>query len=371
MQAYPVQKLHNLLLACGVAVGTAVTPAVASAQEGGGDLDRLEGLISDWMASPHGNHGALAFTYWNEDGEVPVNCAACHSGPGFVDYLGADGSTAMSVDHPAPINSRVDCAACHTSEAHALDAVPFPSGVTVAGLGTSAVCSVCHQGRQSSVSVDAATADFDPDAVGDNLSFLNVHYGIAAAVMHGSDVQGGYQYPGRSYAGRFAHVPGADTCTACHDPHTTEVATDGCLACHRGVDDLRDIRMRHDDFDGDGATHGGIHAEIVGLQNRLYDGIQLYAAEVAGTPIGYADSFPYFFADPDGDGTITPDEATMANRYASWTPRLLRAAYNYQVAKKDPGGFVHNPAYVLQLLHDSLTDLAEAVAADTAGVRRP
>lgn len=333
---------------------------------------RLTDLVEAWLASPHGNSRSPSFTYWNKEGEVPVACAACHSQPGFIDYLGADGSSRLKVDRPAAINSPIGCASCHTAAAHALDSVPFPSGVTVAGLGTSAVCTVCHQGRQSGDNVTAATRGRDEDAVSAELSFLNIHYGVAAAVMHGSAVRGGYQYPDRRYAGRFAHVPSANTCTACHDAHSTKVRTEGCRSCHRGVEDLRAIRTRHADFDGDGRTQGGIHAEIVGLHERLGRAIQRYAAAVAGTPIGYAPGrFPYFFKDSDGDGRIGDQEAVVPNRYASWTPRLLKAAYNYQVVAKDPGAYTHNPTYALQLLYDSLESLSARIDVAMTGLRRP
>lgn len=337
----------------------------------GAQDDPLAALVEAWLASPHGDYHSLSFTYWNREGEVPVGCAACHSQPGFVDFLGADGSTPGQVDRPAAINAPIGCASCHTSAAHALDAVAFPSGVTVEGLGTSATCSVCHQGRQSGDAVAAATGALGEDEVSADLAFINVHYGVAAAIMHGADTRGGYHYPGRAYAGRFRHVPSASTCTDCHDAHTTQVATDSCMACHRGVEDVRAIRTRHGDFDGDGDASGGIHAEIVGLHTLLRAAIRDYAAEVAGTPIVYAGSFPYFFVDADGDGEIAPEDAVMANRYRSWTPRLLKAAYNYQVAAKDRGGYVHNPAYLLQLLHDSLESLGERVSVDTARLRRP
>lgn len=246
----------------------------------------------------------------------------------------------------------------------------LPSGVVVDGLGPNAVCTVCHSGRSSGNAVTAATGQIDDDTVSPDLAFINIHYGIAAAVMQGSAGLAGYQYPGQSYAGLFQHVPGANTCTSCHDPHTTRVETEGCLSCHRGVTDLRAIRTRHADHDGDGDTAGGIHAEIVGLQGQLYTAIQAYAAEVAGTPIGYADTFPYFFADPDADGTIADSEAVFSNRYQSWTPRLLRAAYNHQVTAKDAGGFVHNPSYLLQLLYDSLESLSERIDVDMRALQR-
>jgi hypothetical protein len=47
-----------------------------------------------------------------------------------------------------------------------------------------------------------------------------------------------------------------------------------------------------------------------------------------------------------------------------WTPTLLRAAFNYQYIAKDPGVYVHNPHYALQILYDSLEAIggADAVA---------
>ena len=68
------------------------------------------------------------------------------------------------------------------------------------------------------------------------------------------------------------------------------------------------------------------------------------------------------------DGSIGEDEAKMPNKFASWTPRLLKAAYNYQFVTEDPGAYAHNAPYVLQLMHDSLADLAEA---NVAGLTRP
>ena len=55
------------------------------------------------------------------------------------------------------------------------------------------------------------------------------------------------------------------------------------------------------------------------------------------------------------------------NRYATWSPRLLRGAYNYQYAAKDPGGYAHNGKYVLQILYDALEDLG----GDVSGMTRP
>ncbi len=353
----------SALLAALIALGS---PAAAQGERS------LSDFVEDWLSSAHGDYHSRSFTYWNEAGEVPVNCAACHSEPGFIDWLGADGSTAGVVDHPAAINAPIGCASCHTSAAHDLEEVTLPSGVAMGDLGDNAVCTVCHAGRQSGDAVTAAVDGMDADAVSAELSFINIHYGAAAALSYGADGRAGYEYPGKSYAGTFHHVPSAATCADCHDAHTTRVETEGCLSCHRGVEDVRAIRTRHGDFDGDGDAAGGIHAEILGLQAQLYDAIRAYAAEVAGAPIAYSSSgHPYFFNDPDGDGELQPDQLGMPNRYQSWTPRLLQAAYNYQVAAKNPGGYAHNPQYLLQLLHDSLESLSERVEVDMGQLTRP
>ncbi len=336
------------------------------------DSSGIAELVDRWLASPHGDYSSESFTHWNEDGAVPENCAACHSGPGFIDYVGGDGSAPGIVDHPAPIGAPIDCAACHNSAAEALDSVTFPSGVVVSDLGASATCMVCHQGRQASDTVNAALEGKAEDSVDTGLGFLNIHYRASAATLLGSQVRGGYEYPGKTYAGRFTHVPSANTCVACHDAHTTAVETEGCLTCHQGVNDVRDIRTRHSDFDGDGDTAEGIHGEIMTLHARLGDALRAYASEVAGTAVVYdSAAFPYFFTDSDGDGVASPEEASFPNRYQSWTPRLLRAAYNYQVVAKDPGGYTHNPQYFLQLLYDSLESLSDSVEIEMGGLARP
>ncbi len=59
------------------------------------------------------------------------------------------------------------------------------------------------------------------------------------------------------------------------------------------------------------------------------------------------------------------------NRYQSWTPRLLKAAYNYQFGAKEPGIHAHNPRYARQILIDSLDDLGTAVPSVAGGYARP
>ena len=337
------------------------------AQEG----PTLEEITEAWLASPHADGSAAAFTHWNEDGEIPGSCAVCHSSTGVIDYLGGPMSTPGRIDHPVPTGTVVECSVCHDPVAANLTVVPFPSGATVDTFGSSATCAVCHQGRAAGVTVTAAVGDIGDDEVSGDLSFINVHFSASAASLMGSDVGGGYEYDGKSYRGQFMHVEGLSSCVDCHRPHSLEVEFEGCVACHATADSFTAIRTSPLDFDGDGDVSEGIAGPIADLHARLLIAIQDYASEVAGTPIVYGDGYPYFFIDSDGDGSVTEGEAVYPNQYQSWTPRLLRAAYNYQFVSKDTAIYVHNAHYALQLLYDSLEDLSGQVTVDMTGLARP
>jgi hypothetical protein len=122
------------------------------------------------------------------------------------------------------------------------------------------------------------------------------------------------------------------------------------------------------DYDGDANTTEGMYDEVATEAELLYAAIQKYANDVAKSPLVYdGSSYPYFFIDTNANGTADQDEMTRENAYASWTPNLLRAAYNYQWVQKDPGAFVHNGKYILQVLYDSI----QAVRGDVTTLTRP
>ncbi len=341
---------------------------------------------AEWADSPHADETAEAFVHWNEDDPavVPTSCAKCHSTFGMLDFLGEDGTAPDVVDNDAPTGSVITCVACHNDTTINLTSVTFPSGVTVEGLGDESRCMLCHQGRASKVTVDNSITDAgaeDPDTVYEDLGFINIHYFAAAATLYASEVKGGYEYDGKVYDVKNDHVPGYDTCIGCHNPHSLEVRVDECAVCHDGVastEDIKNIRMvsSSKDYDGDGNVEEGMYYELEGLMETLYGSIQAYASDVVGTGIVYDPaSHPYFFVDADGDGV--PDQGDSgAVRYTTWTPRLVKAAYNYQVAVKDPGKHAHGNKYIVQLLYDSIEDLnaslsspvdMSAMARDDAG----
>jgi hypothetical protein len=320
-----------------------------------------------WVGSGHADETAEAFVHWDEDDppEVPTSCAKCHSEPGYLDYLGVDGTAAGTVDNTAEIGTVVTCQVCHNEGTLTKTSVVFPSGADITGLGDESRCMECHQGRASTQTVNDAIAEagVDMDATSEDLGFVNIHYYAAAATQYGTFAMGGYQYDGKSYDARFAHVEEFDTCFECHDPHSLQLRVGSCAECHTdvsSVEDVANIRLPGStaDYDGDGDVEEGVTMEIAGLQEILYGAMQAYASDVPGTAIAYdSHAYPYFFIDTNGNGEADEDEANYGNQYNAWTPRLVKAAYNYQVSFKDPGTFAHGGKYIIQLLYDSIEDL--------------
>ncbi|GAB4542620.1 MAG: C-type polyheme cytochrome OmcC [Anaerolineales bacterium] len=362
-----------VLTACGGAQ-PAPTAAATAAPEVPAAPAPVIPYVEDWQASGHNNVTGEQFRHWDDAAEnpdgVPTSCAKCHTTAGYQDFLGADGSEAGKVDAavPAADAQGVQCVACHNSVTMTKTSVVFPSGAEV-NVGRDARCMECHQGRESKVSIDKFIATFgenvDPDKtpapVKDDkgndvkLGFKNVHYFAAAATLYGGMAQGGYQYDGKTYDSKNTHTEGYDTCTGCHNPHTLAVKVEQCAMCHEDVatvDDLKNIRMvaSNPDYDGDGDVKEGMYYEIQGLQEILLAQITEYAKTTAGAEIKYnADVYPYFMGLDD-------------KAYPNWTPRLLKAAYNYQVSIKDPGAYAHGNKYIVQLLVDSIEDMGGDVS---------
>lgn len=332
--------------------------------------------------SAHGDNTAEAFRHWDEDTPplVATGCAKCHSIGGFLEYI-TTGAVANAAKPGA-----FDCTLCHTDSEKGItrtfeNGVKFPSGAVIKNLGSEALCMTCHQGRQSTVSVNTLITNSGAaiDTPTTKISFPNVHYLAAAATMYGTFVKGGYQYTGKTYDAKFAHIAGYGACIDCHDSHSLEVKVENCKTCHpyvKSKENLHDIRWLGSevDYDGNGNITEGMYYEVGNLKDKLLTAIKAYASQVSMVKIAYdAATNPYFFIDTNGNGIVDPSEAVSANKYNAFTPRLVRAAYNYQYTIKDPGGFAHGGKYIIELLYDSIQDLTGAtpVPADImAGLHR-
>jgi hypothetical protein len=335
-----------------------------------------------WAASAHADASAEAFVHWDTEdpAEIPADCARCHSTSGYRDFVGADGTAAGTVEANAPTGQVIACEACHSDATQAMTSVSFPSGATLTGLGSEARCMQCHQGRASGLSVDGAIERAgltDDDTVSEDLGFTNIHYFAAAVSRFGTQVAGGYQYPGQGYDVLFDHVDGMVACTDCHNSHSLEVQIEKCQACHAAgsVEDLRNVRMQSSqvDYDGDGDLEEGIYYELEGLRTQLMVGMQAYALQVGGKGLVYdTASYPYFFIDTNENGALDDGENVSDNKFDAWTGRLAKAAYNFQTSLKDPGAYAHGGKYIIELLYDSLADLNSVLdePVDMSGMHR-
>ncbi len=364
-------------------------------------IDDLNGKISkpvDMSKLARDDAGHFAgdtepFRHWDSTGTVDAACAKCHSATGLPQYIANSGTEVVTksgvqitgvVGQPAA--NGFMCSTCHDEanwpNRYAVTSVPFPSGVSLTfsteknADGTlkpvdANLCIECHQGRESTVTVNNYLAGKPLDTADPKISFKNVHYFAAGATLFGDAAKGAYQYANQKYLGQNTVHP-LNKCTDCHDVHQLTVKVDACKACHTnvtGTADLDKIRATTDttDWNGNGDVTEGIYAEIDSYRTALYAAVQAYAEKKAGTAIVYdAATYPYFFVDANKDGK--PDTNDTGNiGYNAWTPRLLEAAYNYQYSIKDPGAFAHNPQYVMQFLYDSIKDLG----GDVSKLKRP
>ena len=174
-----------------------------------------------------------------QGGQHPAVCARCHSTPGFLDYLGADGSAAGKVDHPAPIGTVITCVACHNDKAVDLTSVTFPSGLKAEHQGNDARCMSCHQGVESTDSVNRAVKRRP-----------RRRPGRAEARFRQRSLQGcGRHAVRRTHGEGRLRVSRQDLCGAFAAPatlwplswlprdHALTVKFNDCAACHREVTD--------------------------------------------------------------------------------------------------------------------------------------
>jgi hypothetical protein len=319
-----------------------------------------------WAGSAHADASAVAFNDWNDVGKVPLTCARCHTPDGYVEFISTGKVITDVAISPGHV---ITCIACHNDTASALSEVTFPSGAVVKNLGPDARCMLCHQGRESTAGMNKLLAGYQNDVVSDKISFRNIHYFAAAATLFGTDAKGAYEYDGQAYVGFNTRHP-MNKCTDCHDAHALNVKLDACKSCHGAVTDPAKIRYAPDttDWNGNGDAQEPMASEIAAFQARLYVAIQKYAIDIAKSRIVYETSnYPYYFLDVNKDGKPDTDDKGALLRYNAWTPRLLKAAYNYQFSIKDPGTFAHNPMYVMQFLYDSIKDLG----GDVSSLTRP
>jgi nitrate/TMAO reductase-like tetraheme cytochrome c subunit len=324
------------------------------------------GVSSQFFESGHSDIDALAFTFDFHSGE----CLRCHSGIGYASYV--DPSNGEYPDWNAPTSDIVPhhltCNACHDAQGYPTEddmrlrkdgLMTLVSGSDATFVqdktldaGPSATCITCHQARESGLSLYRAMVDkgvnpYDGiDSTLTDLTFVNPHYYPAGAMLFslkGFEFRNGI-FQGITFAqtysrGVFQHQ--VISCTGCHmadsedgdlGGHTFKMAYEGkenisvCQQCHPGITGF-DIYGRKEDIEA--------------LKNLIIT--ELQERGIFYNPYVY----PYFFTTSD------PQQQIFPNRVTTWKESELMAAFNLQFVNKEPGAYVHNYVYAVQLLYDS------------------
>jgi hypothetical protein len=336
---------------------------------------------------------------------VAQDCVRCHVAKGFTQYVGSNFTNISPVGVASDKTSEpLTCNACHNTDSasnpgftiRAVSNVtayynyssaatkklivkfdrfygekPFyypPVPVDNAG---SNVCITCHTGRQSGATIKAAA---NAGLNFSNASFINSHYMSAAGSLYQST--GFYFYtstrylPGsaataHSYAGTEPNygVPGGGNgpCVACHMNSTapkhsfkpyerdssgqiTNWEATVCWQCHQY--DVTFVQGQQD----------GFAASLDTLQ---------YLLKLKG--IYYNATYPYFFK---SEGPYT-----SANAFKDWNSvypdkgvNVMGATFNFNLMKREPGAWAHNPVNTKRLLWDSIDFIDDGVMNNSTSV---
>ena len=300
-----------------------------------------------WERSFHSQEDDRAFTY--PAGPGRESCVKCHAGGGYIDFANGVPQDEYRVEVQAHT-----CAVCHdphdATNPHQLrvyDEVVLPGSDTpVTGLGSSATCMVCHNGRRAPEDGGLPHYTLGGAALlGINGETYGVELGNTAhtamttcvdchmAATPGVSAHDGVLEPGEDKVG--GHTFAVKFMQAGDDDDGFENVLNACSSCHSGLDTLN--RTAHGDYDGDGTTEG-VQDETKGLLALLQAELVAFGAEDVG-------HYPYWrYGDLEGDAL---DSAK-------------KAAWNYQYVLEDASYGIHNTKYLIGLAQLSIEDLTGA-----------
>ncbi len=378
----------------------------------------LKGETIDFTLSPHDDPTPAPNGVFSGHGSA--GCGRCHNKTVDLDYLGVDNGLSFAAvvggNHTDLVDLKYDdsagnpkptfpgplgCTSCHNSvTASYID--PGVQIYTTSGnlltVGREGFCVRCHQARtgEGSLKVTAATVgQADDTALAGTYTYAQwpgnssaggtvssatnrnkqivTHYFPVANIFYGTDGGVGYPYPSKTYVGKNLNMTGYTTCIKCHNPHTTKVNPTNCAACHLNVSsesDFVNISKSGLDYDGDGTVES-MHDELEGVKAKLMSAITSYATNVVGTDIAYVPAVPpaatngwYKSAGGVVSSTLYEPTTTPVTS-GKWTPRLLKAAFNYDLVYRDANAYVHNPKYAIELLYDAIENLNVALSDGT------
>jgi hypothetical protein len=300
-----------------------------------------------WERSGHADEASRSFTY--PIGPTRAACVLCHSGVAFIDA--ANGEETLRTD--MQIHS---CAVCHDphedvnpAQLRVYDAVVLPGDTAPrTGLGASATCMTCHNGRRGPSVALQETPHYSP--VAEVLLGVNgITYGVnvpnsAHAVLTGCTDCHMAPTPGNIHD--TVHTEGEDAvgghtfAMAVHDPtHPDfgfENVANGCntTGCH-DANPLASLNpLAAGDYDGDGSVES-VQDEVQGL-------LDLVVTTLEAKGVVRLASRPYW----NYDAVAAEDVESARN-----------AVWNYSLVATEGSLGIHNTGYSVGLLQLSYKDL--------------
>ena len=309
----------------------------------------VRGIRSQYLTSGHKTLGN--FAYANAD-----ECQACHTHEGFIAQVKTGRIDSKKfVSNP----SEIGCFTCHAPHDSGNFSLRTISKVTLANgvvfdREKGNLCASCHRARRTPKD-EVRARNIPSDSWG-------AHHGPQADMLLGTNA---YEFPGKKYS-KSAHaaLPQA-TCVTCHmtlpngryslapslgghsfrlegevhERPTLVVA--GCLPCHAEMTQVPGKpffdRKAPADYDGNGKIET-IQEEVKGLYEKLINKQGSGLLQTMNNP-------PY-----DARGNFI-------NTKTQYPIEVVAALYNYKFVEEDGSKGIHNTAYAVQLLMDSIKAL--------------
>jgi len=292
-------------------------------------------IHADFEVSDHFNQstipwaGNVTLAQYTNRGDDGQDCAKCHSNEGYIDYITTGAIAPTNYPNPTAVN----CTTCHSNHStfdfendgadyalRTIEPVELAVGGTIDYQGTSNSCVECHQPRRTGPTDDGSgmftiTPHYGP------------HYGAQSTMLEGTLgalIPGSEGYPG---VGTSTHRTGA-SCVSCHmgEPneddgsHTFKPTLNSCITCHTSATDF---------------NVNGVQTEVENLMHELE---LLLVAEGILAPNGFG-----------GVDLVTGDHSVLVSN----------AYWNWEYVHQDHSNGIHNPAYTLALLKNSIEALQD------------
>jgi hypothetical protein len=312
----------------------------------------LRGARSQYLTSGHRTIGNASYS--NSD-----DCQGCHTHEGFIERVKTG---RVDVKKFVRYPSEIGCFTCHAPHDTGDFSLRKTSAVTLANgakfdRGNGNLCANCHQARRTPKD-EVKPRNIPTESWG-------AHHGPQADMLSGTNA---YEYPGKKYtSSAHAALPQA-TCVSCHmtlpsgryslapsiGGHSFNVEGEvheqpklnnaGCLnsGCHREMNQAKGTRFfdrkAPADYDGNGKIET-VQQEVQGLYERLIND--------KGGGLLQALKPPLY----DAKGKF------IENNKTQYPVEIVGALYNYKFVQEDRSKGIHNTAYAVQLLMDSIKAL--------------